>query len=188
MSDDLAARVASRICHDLVNPLGAVSNGVELLSMSGAASGPEMALVQDSLSAALARVNLFRIAFGAPAPGQTVAGKAVVEMLTALAPSMRVSVTADLPAEVERDRARVLLLLMQCCESAMPFGGDIVLTPDSVQGRAKRMTLDPGHWAHLSDGRVADIPANAVHFALARRALPASATVATTEGEITIRL
>ena len=39
---DLAALVGSRICHDLISPIGAIGNGVELLMMEGAAKGPEM--------------------------------------------------------------------------------------------------------------------------------------------------
>ena len=32
--------IGSRICHDLVNPLSAIGNGVELLSMSGTGDSP----------------------------------------------------------------------------------------------------------------------------------------------------
>lgn len=36
---DLTALLGSRICHDLISPLGAIGNGVELLSMAGTAGG-----------------------------------------------------------------------------------------------------------------------------------------------------
>ena len=41
MSDtpDLSALIGSRICHDLISPIGAIGNGVELLMMEGRA-GP----------------------------------------------------------------------------------------------------------------------------------------------------
>jgi histidine phosphotransferase ChpT len=48
MSDDIkdtSALLGSRICHDLISPLGAISNGLELLAMSGIASSPEMTLI-----------------------------------------------------------------------------------------------------------------------------------------------
>ena len=54
---DLASLVAARLCHDLVSPLGAIGNGVELIEMGGQpASGksPEMALISDSVAAARA--------------------------------------------------------------------------------------------------------------------------------------
>jgi hypothetical protein len=34
---DIAALIGSRICHDLISPIGAIGNGVELLMMDGAA-------------------------------------------------------------------------------------------------------------------------------------------------------
>ncbi len=38
---DLAALIASRICHDLISPIGAIGNGVELMSMDRGGQGPE---------------------------------------------------------------------------------------------------------------------------------------------------
>ena len=69
---DLLSLLGSRICHDLVNPLGAIGNGVELLQMTGA-RGPELELVEGAVAAAQARLRFFRIAFGAAAPDQNVA-------------------------------------------------------------------------------------------------------------------
>jgi histidine phosphotransferase ChpT len=63
---DLAALVSSRICHDLISPIGAINNGLELLNMSGASPvGPEMQLICDNVKSASARIRFFRIAFGA---------------------------------------------------------------------------------------------------------------------------
>ena len=62
----LTALVASRICHDLISPIGAIGNGVELLTMeSGGTLRPEFALISESVANANARIRLFRIAFGA---------------------------------------------------------------------------------------------------------------------------
>ena len=43
---DIAALLGSRICHDLISPIGAISNGVELLMLDGVAKGPEMTLAR----------------------------------------------------------------------------------------------------------------------------------------------
>ena len=65
---ELASLVAARLCHDLVSPLGAIGNGVELLEMSGDFPGisksPELALITESVRSARARVRFFRTAFG----------------------------------------------------------------------------------------------------------------------------
>jgi histidine phosphotransferase ChpT len=70
---DLCALIGSRLCHDLVSPVGAIGNGVELLSMEGAgapmpAGAAELSLVRESVENAQARLRFFRIAFGDAAP------------------------------------------------------------------------------------------------------------------------
>src|SRR5690606_27339952 len=78
----LAALLASRMCHDLVSPLGAIGNGLELLEMYGAAAGPEHALIADSVAAAGARLRLFRLAFGHAGDGQRLPVAELRELLS----------------------------------------------------------------------------------------------------------
>ena len=62
--DDLVALVGSRLCHDLISPLGAIGNGVELLTMTATTLSPELQLITESVAAANARIKFFRLAFG----------------------------------------------------------------------------------------------------------------------------
>ena len=62
---ELNALIGSRICHDLISPLGAIGNGIELLTMSGMSAAPEITLISESVDNANARIRFFRIAFGA---------------------------------------------------------------------------------------------------------------------------
>ena len=64
-SENIAALIGSRICHDLISPIGAVNNGLELLQLSGVPDSPEMTLIANSAANASARISLFRLAFGA---------------------------------------------------------------------------------------------------------------------------
>jgi len=58
--------VASRICHDLVSPVGAISNGVELVQELGADAGDEaLGLISSSAQQAAYRLKCFRLAYGA---------------------------------------------------------------------------------------------------------------------------
>lgn len=58
--------MASRICHDLVSPVGAINNGVELLEEMGADAGEEaMQLIATSALQASIRLKCFRLAYGA---------------------------------------------------------------------------------------------------------------------------
>jgi len=50
----IAVLIGSRICHDLISPIGAITNGLELLNMAGEANGPEMSLIGESVGNASA--------------------------------------------------------------------------------------------------------------------------------------
>jgi histidine phosphotransferase ChpT len=64
---DLASLLCSRLCHDLMSPVGALNNGIELLADE---TDPEMRekcleLLADSASATAGKLKFFRLAFGA---------------------------------------------------------------------------------------------------------------------------
>ncbi len=64
---DLAALLCSRLCHDLLSPVGAINNGLELLEGE---TDPEMRercleLLADSAKASADKLKYFRLAFGA---------------------------------------------------------------------------------------------------------------------------
>lgn len=61
---DLAALLASKLCHDIISPVGAVQSGLELLDeMPG--DEESMALVRNSTKSAVAKLQFARIAYGA---------------------------------------------------------------------------------------------------------------------------
>ena len=64
---DLASLLCSRLCHDLLSPVGALSNGLELLAEE---KDPEMRkrcfeLLEQSAKASADKLKVFRLAFGA---------------------------------------------------------------------------------------------------------------------------
>ncbi|MEL7462647.1 MAG: hypothetical protein AAFN79_01170 [Pseudomonadota bacterium] len=69
---DLAGLVASRICHDLISPVGALGNGMELIDASGGDIGEELELIRSCSDAARFALTYMRIAFGAAGPEDTV--------------------------------------------------------------------------------------------------------------------
>lgn len=58
--------MASRICHDLISPVGAVNNGVEFLEedMGGGVPDDAVQLISMSAQMAAARLQVFRLAYG----------------------------------------------------------------------------------------------------------------------------
>jgi len=89
---DLPALISTRICHDLINPIGAINNGLELLDAVGTAPGPELSLVNDSASAATAKLNVFRLAFGEAAATAEVQGERVSKLISDMYDNSRMEV------------------------------------------------------------------------------------------------
>lgn len=172
-SATLAALVGSRLCHDLISPIGAIQNGLELIALSGAGGepSPEMALIQDSCESATARIRFFRVAFGSAGDTQRMGRRDTLATLTALGKGGRIQVewmpTEDLP----RPEVQLAFLAYLCCESALPYGGTIRFDRDAagwtVTARGQRIAAQQPLWDHLNGAAALDEPAaDRVHFAL----------------------
>ncbi|WP_323781943.1 histidine phosphotransferase family protein [Thalassovita sp.] len=171
---DLPQLIASRICHDLISPIGAIGNGLELLQMETPASpSAEMSLITDSLENANARIRFFRIAFGHASDGQMVSANELQSILGDLMRSGRQTYDWQETMDCERREARAVFLALLCMESALPFGGKIVIDRSAgrwhIRGSGRRVDWDTALW----DGPwcPGDIAANQVHFALLPNAL-----------------
>lgn len=176
---ELAALVASRLCHDLVSPLGAIGNGLELLQMVAEPS-PEIALVAEAVASAQARLRLFRLGFGAASAGQCVSLADLKQAFAALETSGRIRVHLGFAAPLPRPQARRLALAALCAESALARGGALGVEPGAINARGPRLRLEPALWDSLRLGLpTADATAASVHFAL----LAASGAVAVEGGE-----
>lgn len=167
---DLTALVGSRICHDLVSPLGAIGNGLELMLLSGAEETPELTLVNEALAGAHARIRFFRLAFGAARDGTLVCAGDVREALAALG-GPKLAISWEVREELPRAEARRVLLAITCLEAAMPFGGRITVTESdagwSVSGESERFIIDEADWAFFGPERPAALPdPSKVQFAL----------------------
>ncbi len=151
---DFAALVGSRICHDLISPIGAINNGMELMSLSGASTSPEMSLISESVDAANARIRFYRVTFGAPNSKQTMGRNEVVSILRDLSRGSRVSMSWEPTTDVRRDEAQVAFLALLCAETALPYGGSIHVNRTGPQWElaltADRFALDPTLWDRLS--------------------------------------
>ncbi len=194
-SQTIAALLGSRICHDLISPLGAISNGVELLQMAGGSLGPEVALISESVENANARIRFFRVAYGAAHDGQTIAAAEIRNVLADLGSGSRLQVDWQIDGDAPRQRAKQAFLAIQCLETAMPWGGNVTIAANGptwrVTGRSDRMKIDPDLWQALTaPDDTHDIGAAEVQFLLlplilAEAGLPLETDIA--EREITLR-
>lgn len=88
--NNLTALIGSRICHDLISPIGAIANGLELMQMSGSPLTAEMALITDSVQNANARIRFFRVAYGHAAAQQMMGRAEIIGILQDIAQGARV--------------------------------------------------------------------------------------------------
>lgn len=167
LAPDLVALVGSRICHDLVSPLGAIGNGLELMMLTGGEETPEMALVNESLVNARGRIRFFRIAFGAAEPGAVVRQSEIAEALAGS--DRKATVDWAIPGDMPRQDAKLALLAVNCLDSAMPYGGMVRVAAAAgrlkIEGTADRFRIDEADWA-LLDSIPADVAPGKVQFAL----------------------
>ena len=153
MRPDLAALVGSRICHDLISPIGAISNGVELLALTDGDTTAEMDLINESVQNASARIRYFRIAFGAASAGQFVSRSEVLSILSAMARGGRFNYIWQIEGDQPRQLVRCALLALQALETALPLGGDIQISSTGpawvLRGEGRRINVDSALWDNL---------------------------------------
>ncbi|MBW4960909.1 histidine phosphotransferase family protein [Sulfitobacter sp. CW3] len=155
---ELAALVGSRICHDLISPIGAVNNGLELLSMAGAGSSSEMTLIGESVDSASARIRFFRVAFGA-AENQVLGASETNGILHDYHYNTRWNVIWSPTDPQQRTDIRMCFLALLCMETGMPYGGTITVKTSggkwTLTGQADKLSIDPELWSVLATGQPA---------------------------------
>lgn len=125
----LAMLVASRICHDLISPVGAIGNGVELIEQFGASGKQEMALISDSAVNASGLLQLFRLAFGSGAADGAHGLDAVRKVLNARYSTDRAALVWGPQPGAQTTRLGARLICFGCmgAAAALPRGGEIVV-------------------------------------------------------------
>jgi histidine phosphotransferase ChpT len=171
---DLASLLGSRICHDLISPIGAIGNGLELLMIESAAQGPEMALIGESVGNANARIRFFRVAFGAASPEQRIGAAEVRSILSDMTIGGRLSIAWHSATDLSRVRVKVAFLVLMCVESALAYGGKITVHVEGerwqIAAEAAKLRLDASLWDMLTNPAAAPaITPATVQFPLAAR-------------------
>ena len=173
---DVAALVAARLCHDLISPMGAIGNGLELLQMTPGAAGPELALVTDSLATALAKLRFYRVAFGPADPQARLSADEAATITEAMFRGRFAVAWEAGDADMPRTVARLAFLAVLCLERSLPMGGRVQARVDgagiALQVEGRRTAPPRDLWALATEGRpVAELKPDGVQFALLAAAL-----------------
>jgi histidine phosphotransferase ChpT len=133
---DLAALLCSRVCHDLISPVGAIVNGLEVLDEDKDEETKTFALdlIKKSAHQASAKLQFCRLAFGAAgsAGAQIDLGDAE-KVARGLLGDDKIAITWNLPRELlPKNRVKLLLNMLLIAVGTIPRGG--TLTVDQVEG------------------------------------------------------
>jgi len=131
---ELAALLCSRVCHDLISPVGAIVNGLEVLDDDPKPEDREFALdlIRKSAKTASARLQFCRLAFGAAgsAGAQIDLGDAL-NMSKGHIEDGKTTIAWNLPRLLlPKNRVKLLLNMMVIAQQTIPRGG--VLTVDPI--------------------------------------------------------
>lgn len=131
---DLAALLCSRVCHDIISPVGAINNGLELLD-EGGADEDAMQLIRASANNASARLQFARIAYGA-------AGSAGMQIDTGDAETVAGAFIRNEKPEFEwtggrallpKNKVKLLLNLVLVANAGIPRGGKLTVALDELE-------------------------------------------------------
>ena len=168
----LATLIGSRICHDLISPIGAIKNGLELLHLSSeTSSGPEICLIEESSNNAISRINFFHIAFGMGRKHAELSPDKAQNILLPLLNGSRVVVNWSIETSITRIEAQAIFLSILCLETAMPLGGEIHIGRQKdkalVKGTSSNFSYNAKLWnSLLQPSQRRDIAPAHVHFLL----------------------
>ena len=152
---DLASLLCSRLCHDLMSPVGALNNGVELLADE---TDPDMRdkcleLLAESARASANKLKFFRLAFGAAGGfGDSVDTREAQAALEGLFADRRIEMGWMVSGDrLPKGAVKLLLNLTMLAGDALVRGGRLDVGAEerdgeieiAIRGEGPRILLDP---------------------------------------------
>jgi histidine phosphotransferase ChpT len=172
---ELAALLCSRVCHDLISPVGAIVNGLEVLDDNPKPEDRDFALdlIRKSAKNASARLQFCRLAFGAAGSAgaqidlgdaQTMARGQIEDNKTAIA--------WNLPRLLlPKNRVKLLLNMLIVAQQTIPRGG--TLTVDAIgDGETMSFRITAAGLNARVPQNIADMLASQAHAADAHAVQP----------------
>lgn len=167
---DLAAMLCSRVCHDVISPVGAVVNGLEILEDESSADMKDVALdlIRRSAASASAKLQFCRLAFGAAgSAGATIDTGDAETVARSLLDTEKTNLVWKVPRQfLAKSKAKLLLNLCQMAGSAIPRGGLIEVEGAdegatlSVTAKGTHARLQAGFADVLTSGGAASVDAH----------------------------
>jgi histidine phosphotransferase ChpT len=126
---ELAALVSSKICHDVIGPVGAIYNGLEILNEDDDEEAKSYALnvIRNVTEQASARLQFARFAFGAAGSAGAMIDLGTAEQISRgfIGQGKHKLHWRGQPGHMVKDKVKLLLNLIASAVTALPRGGDI---------------------------------------------------------------
>ena len=126
---ELAALISSKICHDVIGPVGAIYNGLEILDEDDDATAKSYALdvIRNVTEQASARLQFARFAFGAAGSAGAMIDLGTAEQISRgfVGQGKHKLVWRGQPGYMVKDKVKLLLNLIASAITALPRGGEI---------------------------------------------------------------
>jgi len=162
---DFASLLCSRLCHDLMSPVGALNNGIELMADE---QDPEMRercveLLADSARATANKLKFFRLAFGAGGGFADVidANEAKIALEGIFGAERRIDLGWMVaPEKLSKGAMKLLLNLALIAGDALVRGGRLDVGAETtgagleiaIRGEGPKVVLDTGLRDMLTNG------------------------------------
>jgi len=138
-ANDLAAMLCSRVCHDLINPVGAVNNGLQTLADPSQAAMADFAreMIGNAAQQAQAKLEYARLAYGASSTAGTEFDTRECGRVAQILFDIE---KADLEWKIEpmflpKNKAKLFMNMLVITASSVPRGGMVTATIEGEPGK-----------------------------------------------------
>ena len=155
---DLAALLCSRVCHDVISPVGAIANGLELMDdpeTDAELKATALDMVRSSAKTATAKLKFCRIAFGAAgSAGALIDLTEAGEVARAFVGEEKIKLDWQAPRENRpKQEVKLLLNMLLIALAGIPRGGVVTVSAEganlAVRAKGERAKINEGMAAAL---------------------------------------
>jgi len=162
---DLAAMLCSKVCHDVISPVGAIVNGLEVLEDDSDPAMRDIAidLIKRSAAGASAKLQFCRLAFGAAgSAGASIDTGDAEKVARAMLETEKTRLEWAAPRQfLPKNKVKLLLNLCQIGNATIPRGGTIEVAligeGDAAGVRVSVKGANPRMQAHFAELLAGDL-------------------------------